>query len=242
MRGGRGAGGRRGGRARDPACPRSGDLPAAPRGPRPRGGAERAGAQGPGPGVARTRRGGPGSARDRGGRLLLLPRGAAEHGEILGGIPGDRTDRRVQRRPHVLGDRRRFGLRRLVDAARFGPDEHAGPRRGARGRPGDIVDARRRDDGGRPGPGGKGRPGTGRGGARPARARRAIAVGLAIGAGAFLVISWSTPPPEGAFGFRGFAATFAITFGTVGALVASRQPRNPIGWIALASGIAPRLP
>jgi signal transduction histidine kinase len=65
----------------------------------------------------------------------------------------------------------------------------------------------------------------------------AISVALALGAGVFLTLSWSTPPPEGAFGFRGFAAMFAITFGTVGALVASRQPRNPIGWIALASGI-----
>src|SRR3990172_8183364 len=197
MRGGRGAGGRRGGRARDPACPRSGDLPAAPRGPRPRGGAERAGAQGPGPGVARTRRCGPVSARDRGGRLLLLPRGAAEHGEILGGIPGDRTDRRVQRRPHVLGDRRRFGLRRLVDAARFGPDEHAGARRGARGRPGDIVDARRRDDGGRPGPGGKERPVTERGAARLAWTLWVVSIALALGAGGFLLLRWVAPPPPG---------------------------------------------
>ncbi len=78
---------------------------------------------------------------------------------------------------------------------------------------------------------------TDRGAARLAWSLWAIAVALALGAGAFLVLSWSTPPPEGAFGFRGFAAMFAITFGTVGALVASRQPRNPIGWIALASGI-----
>jgi len=79
---------------------------------------------------------------------------------------------------------------------------------------------------------------TERGAARLAWTLWVVSIALALGAGGFLVISWSTPPPEGAFGFRGFAATFAITFGTVGALVASRQPRNPIGWIALASGIA----
>jgi signal transduction histidine kinase len=100
-----------------------------------------------------------------------------------------------------------------------------------------MVDARRRDDGVRSGPGGKERPVTERGAARLAWTLWAIAIALALSAGALLVISWSTPPPEGAFGFRGFAAMFAITFGTVGALVASRQPRNPIGWIALASGI-----
>jgi len=64
---------------------------------------------------------------------------------------------------------------------------------------------------------------------------------LALGSLVFLVLSWSTLRPAGTFGFRGFAAMFAIAFGTPGALIAARQPRNPIGWVflgvAIASGI-----
>lgn len=49
----------------------------------------------------------------------------------------------------------------------------------------------------------------------------AFAVLTAAGALVFLALSWSTPPPAGAFGFRGFA----VTFGIVGAVVASRASR-----------------
>ena len=65
----------------------------------------------------------------------------------------------------------------------------------------------------------------------------AIAVVLAAGSVSLLIVSWTTPPPAGTFGFRGFAAIFALAFGTVGALIASRQPRNPIGWLMLASSV-----
>jgi signal transduction histidine kinase len=64
-----------------------------------------------------------------------------------------------------------------------------------------------------------------------------LGVALSFVAVVFLALSWSTPPPEGTFGFRGFAAIFAVTFGTVGALIASRHPANPIGWIALSSSL-----
>ena len=65
----------------------------------------------------------------------------------------------------------------------------------------------------------------------------ALAMVLAGAAVVFLVLGWSTPAPEGQFGFRGFAVIFAVSFGTVGALIASRHQSNPIGWIFLAGAI-----
>jgi len=66
----------------------------------------------------------------------------------------------------------------------------------------------------------------------------AIAILIAIASVVFLVLSWGTEPPPGTFGFPGFAAMFALTFGTPGALIAARQPRNPIGWIFLGVAIS----
>lgn len=53
----------------------------------------------------------------------------------------------------------------------------------------------------------------------------------------FLILGRATPPPSGSFGFRGFSMVFAVTFGTVGALIASRHPSNPIGWVFCAIGV-----
>ena len=60
---------------------------------------------------------------------------------------------------------------------------------------------------------------------------------IAVATLAMLVLSWSTPAPPGSFGFRGFALLFGVAFSTPGALIASRQPRNPIGWVFLALGL-----
>ena len=54
----------------------------------------------------------------------------------------------------------------------------------------------------------------------------------------FLFLGRSTSPPAGTFGFRGFSMVFAVTFGTVGALIASRHPQNAIGWVFCAMGVA----
>ena len=52
----------------------------------------------------------------------------------------------------------------------------------------------------------------------------------------FLALSASTPiPPR--FGFRGADMIFALTFSTVGAVVAARRPQNPIGWLFCAGGL-----
>ena len=65
----------------------------------------------------------------------------------------------------------------------------------------------------------------------------AVGMALAFAAAIFLVLGRSTPPPAGSFGFRGFSIVFAVTFGTVGALIASRHPDNAIGWVFLAMGV-----
>jgi hypothetical protein len=52
----------------------------------------------------------------------------------------------------------------------------------------------------------------------------------------FLVLSASTPTPPG-FGFRGADIIFALTFSSVGAVVAARRPQNPVGWVFCAGGL-----
>ena len=52
----------------------------------------------------------------------------------------------------------------------------------------------------------------------------------------FLVLSASTPIPP-SFGFRGADIIFALTFSTVGAVVAGRHPQNPVGWLFCAAGL-----
>ena len=74
-----------------------------------------------------------------------------------------------------------------------------------------------------------------------ARTARARALGLlALGAGTtllgwlFLALSVNAPVPD-AWGFRGFPGIFAVVFGWIGYLVATRQPRDPIGWCFLVA-------
>ncbi|HET7237057.1 MAG TPA: histidine kinase [Actinomycetota bacterium] len=76
----------------------------------------------------------------------------------------------------------------------------------------------------------------------PARSRilawslfAAVVVSLAT-AGVLMGLGWRTPDPQGAFGFRGFSALYAIAFATVGLVIALRRPEHPIGWMMLASG------
>jgi signal transduction histidine kinase len=55
--------------------------------------------------------------------------------------------------------------------------------------------------------------------------------------GLVLVALGRHDPAPGTFGFRGSEAMFALVFGTVGALIASRRPANPIGWLFLTAGV-----
>src|SRR5688500_20064378 len=51
-----------------------------------------------------------------------------------------------------------------------------------------------------------------------------------------LALTWDTPVGE-RWGFRGFPALFSLAFATVGALIAFRQPRHPIGWMFCVCGV-----
>ncbi len=72
-----------------------------------------------------------------------------------------------------------------------------------------------------------------------------FAVSLAVGVSAacaavglvLLALSWSAPAPD-AWGFRGFTVLFVVTYGRIGALLASRRPQNLLGWVLLAAGVA----
>ncbi|MGH2725008.1 MAG: histidine kinase [Actinomycetota bacterium] len=64
--------------------------------------------------------------------------------------------------------------------------------------------------------------------------------GVAVfgGAVAVALLVWNRAlDAPGSFGPPGFVAAFAFIFGSVGALVASRRPENPIGWILLGVGV-----
>jgi hypothetical protein len=76
--------------------------------------------------------------------------------------------------------------------------------------------------------------------ARLAWAGCALAIALTLGALVFLILNRSTPD-TGTFGSRVGDALLGLallTFPTVGALVGSRRPENPIGWIFIGLGTA----
>jgi hypothetical protein len=64
-----------------------------------------------------------------------------------------------------------------------------------------------------------------------------ISVGLSLTGLALLALTPGVPVPD-VYGFRGAGALIAVPFSTMGALVASRRPRNSIGWLFSAAGLA----
>ena len=70
----------------------------------------------------------------------------------------------------------------------------------------------------------------------------AVAVLLALG----LVLDWATRDVAHSEGFGGdgvggfavalFVSVSFLTYAVVGVLIASRRPRNPIGWLLIATG------
>jgi hypothetical protein len=70
-----------------------------------------------------------------------------------------------------------------------------------------------------------------------------VAVASTLTGLVFLVLNGSTETPNslGTPVIDGLVAAFFLSFATVGALIAARQPRNPIGWLFLAGGLAAAL-
>jgi len=65
----------------------------------------------------------------------------------------------------------------------------------------------------------------------------AITAGLSAIAVVLILAMWSDDLPN-RLGFRGWVPIAALLYATVGARIATRQPRNPVGWLILAVGVA----
>ena len=64
-----------------------------------------------------------------------------------------------------------------------------------------------------------------------------VSATLSAGAAVFLVLAWDTPMRPNEFGTRGYAIVWSLVIGGVGAVLASRRPKNPIGWIFCILGL-----
>jgi signal transduction histidine kinase len=53
----------------------------------------------------------------------------------------------------------------------------------------------------------------------------------------FLVLAWDTPLRPTEFGSKGYAIAWSLVLSGVGAVLASRRPKNPIGWIFCGLGL-----
>lgn len=82
---------------------------------------------------------------------------------------------------------------------------------------------------------------------RPVRSRAWLAVrvwfvSVLVAALAFgLLLSTISTPVPGHYGFRGFTILYALANATVGALIARRQPRNPVAWLWAIAGVSSAL-
>src|SRR5689334_25420652 len=75
-----------------------------------------------------------------------------------------------------------------------------------------------------------------RSGARVAWALWLITISLAAAGLALLAVAGFRPIPD-SWGFPGFTALFALSFGSVGAIVIARRPGNRVGQVLLAVGL-----
>ena len=79
-------------------------------------------------------------------------------------------------------------------------------------------------------------PAQSRSGARLAWALWLLTMGLAAAGLTLLAVAGFRPIPS-SWGFPGFTALFALSFGSVGAIVIARRPGNRVGQVLLAVGL-----
>ena len=60
---------------------------------------------------------------------------------------------------------------------------------------------------------------------------------LSLAGAVVFVASWGVTAPTGQFGPRGFGLLMGVVVGTVGAIVATRQPANAIGWLLCVTAV-----
>jgi hypothetical protein len=65
----------------------------------------------------------------------------------------------------------------------------------------------------------------------------AVAAALALTSFTFILLTLERPILGSAWGFRGYDALFALVYAVIGGLVASRHPRNIVGWLFLAGAV-----
>ncbi len=64
-----------------------------------------------------------------------------------------------------------------------------------------------------------------------------VSATLCAGAAVFLVLAWDVPVQPTEFGTKGYAIVWSLVIAVVGAIIASRRPSNPIGWILCGMGV-----
>ena len=70
-----------------------------------------------------------------------------------------------------------------------------------------------------------------------ARSMWGTALLLSLAGAVVFVASWGVTAPTGQFGPRGFGLLMGVVVGTVGAIVATRQPANAIGWLLCVAAV-----